>query len=119
MKAWDGILTFAVRFAEMLTPTPNKDVVLQNLQAFLSNVSDRKSAGWLVTHPMAVKDFFRDHLELLTAPERFQLYGMMEGFFPHCFMDVLTSRLAVESDDKCLELLRVIGKMQGISSPRD
>jgi hypothetical protein len=117
MKAVDRILTVACEFAEKVTPAPDYGVILEHFQKFLANISERESSGWLVTHPKAVKNFLTDHIDLLTAWERFRLYGMMSGFFAHCFMDVLTSRLVVETDPKCQELLRVIAEIHNVRSP--
>jgi len=84
---------------------------LELLRGFIRDISNMENTVKLVIREKEIARLLENEMDLLTADERYKIYGFMEGVFPKRFKRVLSVRLRRENDPKCLELLRAIADL--------
>jgi hypothetical protein len=92
----------------LVTPTQHKMETLKILRGFIADLGNMRNGVELIRREKEIVDILENEMEILTAEERYKVYGFMEGIFPKRFKQILTIRLKNETDSKCLEVLRAI-----------
>lgn len=92
-------------------PLEKSEITLEMIRRFTANIGDRDAGIWIVSNERPVATFLENEMDSLTKEERFKVYGFIEGMFPKYFKRILATRLRIETDQKCLGLLRTIMDM--------